>query len=456
MDAIQLYGMELSRVRSRLRLPVLCLLSGLAVLEFSARGPFRALGSGHDFNDFVSPYVQTHAWLSGHDPYAPSTLRDLWPVSPGPRFLLKESADGTLPAEGGRPSPYTATAFPLLLPIAELPWRIAISVWVLMCVVAVFVVASILIHLAGIRIRSPLVLMIFASVLLLAPVQTAIATSNIVTVVFAMGMVATFCLMRNRAEMAGVLLILAIALKPTVALPFVIYALVSRSLAKAIVPALATGILLLSVTVIPPHGRTFWWKSFLGNNQSMFAPGAIDDFSTANPLHFQLVNLQAALFPILQNRALTQVGAAVVFVVLLAFWFRAVRRDGQIGLLDLAILTSAALLPVYHRFTDAGLLAVPVAWALSEMEGELRRFALGCLLLASPFLIPGATMLQEFSGRSEILQTLSRGRLWNWSILSHESWLILIICVVLLAARSLSRGHKPGQPRREPQPSIAS
>ena len=187
----------------------------------------------------------------------------------------------------------------------------------------------------------------------------------------------------------------------------------------------------------------------------MFAPGAIDDFSTANPLHFQLVNLQAALFDPAKPSPYSGRGRGGIRPAA-AFWFRAVRRDGQIGLLDLAILTSAALLPVYHRFTDAGLLAVPVAWALSEMEGELRRFALGCLLLASPFLIPGATMLQEFSGRSEILQTLSRGRLWNWSILSHESWLILIICVVLLAARSLSRGHKPGQPRREPQPSIAS
>ena len=438
IDGIQSCGMELSRVRSRLRLSALCLLTCLAVLEFSARGPVRALGrSGRDINDFISPYTQTRVWLSGHDPYAPSNLRDLWPVFPAPNFLLQESVDGTLPAKSGLPSPYLDIAFPLLLPIAELPWRIAICVWILMSVLAVFVVASILIHLAGVRRRSQLALMIFVSALLLAPMQTAIATSNIVTVVFALGMVVVFCLAKDRAGMAGVLLTIAIALKPTVALPFAIYALASRNRIKVIIPAIVTAILLLFLTIIPQHGRTLWWKSFLANNQSMFAPGAIDDFSTANPLHFHMVNLQAALFPILQNRALTQIGAGLVFVVLLAFWFRAVRRDGQLGLLDLAILASAALLPVYHRFTDAGLLLVPVAWALRELRGERRGFAAGCLLLASPFLLPGAAMLHEFSGRSEMLQSLSRSRLWDWFILPHECWLILMLCVVLLTVRSL-------------------
>jgi len=435
--------MKLSHVRSRLRLSALCLLTCLAVLEFSARGPVRALGrSGRDINDFVSPYTQTRIWLSGRDPYAPLNLRDLWPVIAAPNFLLKESVDGTLPAKTGLPSPYLDIAFPLLLPIAELPWRIAICVWISMSVLAVFVVASMLIHLAGVRKRSQLALVTFVSALLLAPMQTAIATANIVTVVFALGMVVVFCLAKDRTGMAGSLLTIAIALKPTVALPFAIYALASRNRIKVITPAIVTAILLLLLTLIPQHGRTLWWKSFLANNQSMFAPGAIDDFSTANPLRFHMVNLQAALFPILQNRVLAQIGAGLAFVVLLAFWFRAVRRDGQVGLLDLAILASAALLPVYHRFTDAGLLLVPVAWALRELRGEWRAFAAGCLLLATPFLLPGTAVLHEFSGRFEILQNLSHTRLWDWFILPHECWLILMLCVVLLTVRCLPRERK--------------
>jgi glycosyl transferase family 87 len=424
--------MELSYPRWRWL--ILCLLGCLAVAEFAARGPMRALGSGRDFNDFLSPYVQTHAWFSGRDPYAASTLRDLWPDIPRPDFVLKESANGALAAQRGIPSPYLTTAFPLLLPVAELPWGIAIWVWVFLCVLAVFVVATILSYMAGFRRYSQPALLIFLSALLFAPVHTAIAAANIFTISFAVGMLATFCLIRNHPTLAGILLTLAVALKPTVALPFVIYALASRNRAKVILPAVAMGGLLLSIAMIPSHGTTLWLKSFVANDDTMFAAGAIDDFSTANPLHFQLINLQTALFPLLQNRTLTQFGAILVFVVLLVLWFRAMRRNWQLDLLDLAILASVALLPVYHRFTDAGLLLVPVAWALSELQGNLRRFAAACLLLASPFLVPGATMLQEFSERSALVHNLSRSRSWDRFILPHQSWLILMICLVLLAA----------------------
>jgi hypothetical protein len=176
----------------------------------------------------------------------------------------------------------------------------------------------------------------------------------------------------------------------------------------------------------------------------MFAPGAIDDFSTANPLNFQLVNLQAALFPIFQNRKLTDVSTALIFAILLARWLWLVGRDRHLGLLDLAILASVSLLPVYHRFTDAGLLLVAVVWALTELKGDLRRFAVACLLLASPFLVPGASALHEFAGRDETFQNLSHGQFWESFLLPHEAWLILGLCIVLLQVRSMSHSARVG------------
>jgi hypothetical protein len=436
--------MDLSRLAAnRFRLFVLSLLTCLAILEFSMRGPLRELGNdGRNFNDFVSPYEQTRAWVSGRDPYDPLVLRDLWPTSARPHFVVTESADGTLPAKRGIPSPYLTTAFPLLLPVAELPWKIAIWLWAMMCVLAIFLIAVALIHLAGVRTYSLLGLMIFVSVLLWAPMHTAIATSNIVTIAFAFGMVAVFCLTRNRGRLAGILLTFAIALKPTIALPFLIYALIHRSRARVMSSAIVTGILLLCVAVIPPHGRTLWLPSFLENSQRMFAPGAINDFSTANPLNFQLVNLQAALFPILQNRRLTDISTALTFAILLARWLLLVSRDRHLGLLDLAILASVSLIPVYHRFTDAGLLLVAVVWALTELKADLRHFAVACLLLVSPFLVPGASVLHEFSGKYATFQNVSHDRFWESFLLPHEAWLILALCVVLLRARSLPRSAR--------------
>jgi Glycosyltransferase family 87 len=424
----------------RFRAVVLCLLACLAMLEFSLRGPFRALGKdGQNFNDFVSPYEQTHAWISGRDPYASNVLRDLWPTSVRPHFVVAESTDGTLSAKRGIPSPYWTPTFPLLLPIAEFPWKIAILLWSATSVAAVLLVAFLLVRLANARRYSPLAITIFVSVLLWAPLQTAIATSNIFTIAFALGMSAALCLAQHRTRLAGILLTCTLALKPTVGLPFLIYALVHQKRSRVIPAAIATGLLLLCVAVIPHHSRALWWHSFLANSQSMFSPGAVDDFSTVNPLHFQLVNLSVPLFALLRDRTSAEVSAALIFFVLIILWLFAVRRDGRLGLLDLAILASASLLPVYHRFMDAGVLLISVAWALSELEGELKSSAVACLLLASPFLVPGATMLHEFSERYETLHKLSRSWWWESLILTHEAWLILLLCTALITARYHSR-----------------
>jgi len=413
------------------------LLTLVAAFEFVARGPARAFSaSGRNFNDFLSPYVQTRAWFAGRDPYSSSVLAEMWPVSSRPNFLITESLDGALPAKRGLPSPYLPLAFPVLLPVALLPWRVAIVVWILITVAALFVAAWALIQLAGGARDKVLAWMILLAVLLFAPVHTAIAASNIVTVVFALSTVATLCLTQNRNTAAGILLAIAAALKATIALPFVIYAVASQGRKKVIIPAIVAGTLLAGATAIPHGGAGLWWRSFFANNRAMFAPGAIDDFSTANPLAFQLVNLQAGVFPLLGNRTYTEAVVLLLFAILLAVWFMAIRRDSQVGLLDLAILASTSLLFIYHRFTDAGLLLVAVAWALSQLRKNDKMLAIVCLILAAPFLIPGATMLHELSENYAILEELSRSRAWDSFVLQHEPWLILAICVILLAARS--------------------
>ena len=108
-------------VRRRRMWVAIALLLLLALTEFCVRGPIRAVHH-RDFNDFISPYIQSNAWLSGRDPYDPRVLAQLWPPEAGiAPFVVEESLDGTLPAKRGMPSPYPLTAFPLLVPLAVLP-----------------------------------------------------------------------------------------------------------------------------------------------------------------------------------------------------------------------------------------------------------------------------------------------------------------------------------------------
>ena len=108
----------------------------IALGEFSARGPVRAFRHS-GFNDFISPYIQTKAWLRGSDPYDPQTLAKLWPSEAArPSFVYPESLDGTLPAKRGIPSPYPLTAFPLLAPLVQVHWTAAALTWTIFNITA--------------------------------------------------------------------------------------------------------------------------------------------------------------------------------------------------------------------------------------------------------------------------------------------------------------------------------
>ncbi len=109
---------------------LLLLLVLLAASEFVVRGPVRFLRAA-DFNDFISPYIQSRALVKGMDPYSPEVLVRLWPVEGAhrPEFLAKDLADGSLIAKRGIPTAYPLTCLFLLVPLAVLPWPVAHLAW---------------------------------------------------------------------------------------------------------------------------------------------------------------------------------------------------------------------------------------------------------------------------------------------------------------------------------------
>src|ERR1700685_3413819 len=83
----------------------------LAGAEFVLRGPGRAVYLATQYNDFLSLYIQAHAWARGQDPYSPETLLSLWPAEASHfSFLAKEVADGSIIAKRGIPTAYLITS----------------------------------------------------------------------------------------------------------------------------------------------------------------------------------------------------------------------------------------------------------------------------------------------------------------------------------------------------------
>jgi len=291
---------------------LLAILLLLASAEFVVRGPVR-FAHAANFNDFISPYIQTCAWISGQDPYSPQNMVRMWPPDAERfDFLTRDLADGSLVLKRGIPTAYPLTAFVLIAPVAALPWHIAHPLWLFITVLAFGVTAVSLLSAAKLLPSAQHALAFLATTLALAPFHTALAAGSIVTVAVAASAAAVWASSRGREILAGVLLAIAVGLKPQIGLPFCFYYLVRR---RWRIPAVAGGlvVLLFVVAIIRcVAGGTPWVDNYLYDNRILFAHGSLGDFTEGNPIRFGLINSQVAAYALLHNRDAANL-AAIAF-----------------------------------------------------------------------------------------------------------------------------------------------
>lgn len=422
---------------------IIALLLLSAAAEFIVRGPLR-FAHAANFNDFISPYIQTRAFISGIDPYSSENLLRLWPAdSEHYDFLAHDFAEGTLVYKHGIPTAYPLTAFVLLVPVAALPWHIAHPLWLVATVLSFAVAVTSLMKIAKLfpLTRRTLVFLILA--LALAPFHTGLAAGSIVTIAVAASAAGVSAAEQDRDLLAAVLLAIAISLKPQIGLPFLFYYLLRRrwriaAISSGVVATLAV-IALVRLTV----SGTPWLQNYLYDGRVLLGPGSLGDFTEKDPLRFGLVNFQVAAYTILQNRDYASAAAfavaAATGLIWLFIFFRSVSHHNT--LLELSTLAVLSLIPVYHRFYDASLLIFPLAWSLTALAAQNGRFraiarcALAMILLV--FLVPGGTILEQFQQAGHFA-AIQNHWWWKMIVLPHESWVILLLSLLLLRAMQIT------------------
>jgi hypothetical protein len=420
---------------------LLCLLVAAFATEFLARGPVRFLETGVAFNDFIPPFVQAKALVRGLDPYAPQTLLLLWPKdSTQFGFLSKDVAAGTIEAKDGIPSPYPLSCLAVLAPISLIPWHVVRIALLALNVISSLLLIAILLSLAKVGLPNPRTYVFVALALSLAPLHTAIAGANLIVLVCACGAGAIWFAEHNRNTLPGVLLAVGICLKPPVGIVFLVYEVMRRRWHVALVALglsaliTAAGILRLWVSGVN------WVGSYLANINKMFATGAINDFTRANPLRFHLLNLQMPIYSLTSSvSAANQITWLIVAALSLA-WVRLMWRSrGHCGLLDLSAIAVIALLPSYHRFVDGLLLMLPLCWCVTVRVKELKAISRLVMFLLLPFLVPGASLLVALAEKGVLPSALVTGRWWDAVLVPHEIWATLCISIALLYAMRLRR-----------------
>src|ERR1700680_2529992 len=427
--------MPTERIRSRLRRVGLASLLLVASAEFVLRGPVRFV-QAPNFNDFISPYTQTRAWIKSMDPYSPATLVAIWPRDAGqPSFLKKDLADGSLVLKRGIPTAYPPTSFVLLAPVTWLPWHVAHRVWLAIGLLAFGLTVLSLMLLTDFQWREERTYLFLALALALAPFHTGLAAGSIVIVAVGFCAVGVLAADRQWNVAAGALFGIAVGLKPQIGLPFLVYYLLRRRWRVVTTSATLLAILAAVAVLHLTMSHTPWLDNYRYDNRVLFAHGSLGDFTESDPLRFGLLNLQVLLYTFVHDRAGANVGAMVVAGVLGLLWLLLLQRraHGNNELLELASLIVLSLLPVYHRLYDASLLIFPLAWSLAELSGSRKELAKGALLLILVFLVPGGSALEQLQHTSHLV-ALQQSWWWTHIVMPHQVWALLFLSVLLLVA----------------------
>lgn len=402
----------------------------VALAYFAWRGVLRGISQS---GDLAVGYSAGHAWLIGHNPYDAQELHRILQAAGGGDLASGSLLDRLQDV-------YFPTTLPIFAPLALLSWPEARLVAIVANVAATAFIAVGLLRLIGWRLTSMKALLFIAALLALSPVHTTIALGQTGLLATAAIVAAMLAERAGRPYLAGILYGLATVFKVQIGLPFLVYLLWRRRWAMPSVAALvvvgATAIsaIRMQAAAVP------WLAGWLDNLASLSRPGGINDPSVLNPDRFSLINLQYPLRSIIDNGAVVDVATIlVVGAAALAFaWLRR-SRDAHPDLLSLSMVAVLGLLVAYHRYYDAVLLALPIAWACSVLPTPRRGLGVVVLLACADFVLPLQTTLHEFQQDGLLPAWLIDGGLWTVVIVAQHAWALVIVALVLLVAAMRDR-----------------
>jgi hypothetical protein len=426
---------------------ILWILLLLAAAEFVVRGPVRFLREPTNWNDLSQSYTASKLWLKGQSPSDPRNFSVLWKQEAGSRLELTDIRTHLAPPLGG---------LVVMAPIAAFPWKVAKMMWLIVLLSAFAVTVWALMRAGGFREDNIRTLAFITACLALAPFQTGIASGNASILVIGLCAAAIWAAFDHRDVTAGLLFGLACSLKPQIGAFLVLYYLI-RQRWKLFATAVATtaGLMLVAVLYLWLRGAS-WIQDYLHNAKGFVTANNIDDFSAANPIRFTLIDLQVPFFSITGHSSSANLMAFVVGILLLCTWLYWVARGDAGGrdrgpeLLALGAVAIISLLPVYHRFYDAALLVVPLSWCMTHTGGRFKRISTVALILMVPFLEPGTAFLQQLALHGRIPDAVTHSWWWDRVVMPHETWVLLLLSLVLLYGIKLGRRNQSEEMQERP------
>jgi hypothetical protein len=290
---------------------------------------------------------------------------------------------------------YLPTTFTITVPFAAMPWGLSRVLWMAL-IGSSMVLAAFLMRDAG-GDYSPLLVGSLAG-FFLADNELLMVVGNVAGVAITLCIVATWCFVRNRYIVLGILCFAAsLSLKPHDSGLVWLYFLLAGGIyrRRALQTLAATVVLILPALVWITNVSPNWIRELQANLVLDTAPGQRSDPSIASMGSHglsMLVNLQTVFASFWSNPYIYNFAAILVCGPLLLIWIFATLRSHTSPAktwLALASVSALTMLPLYHRQYDTKLLllTLPGCAILWSRGGRVGR--LGLLLSCAGFVLTG-------------------------------------------------------------------
>jgi hypothetical protein len=323
--------------------------------------------------DFKQVFYGARCLLAGCDLYSEVQLQRLYFAQGDEPLQLKLKL-----ARNIIYSPYPPATYMLVAPFAALPWRVASVLWTtLTC--AAFLLAAFLMWELGSQL-APVVSGVLVFLFLIGQ-ELLIEVGNPAGLVIALCLIAVWCFLRKKFELAGVLcLAVSLAVKPHESGPVWFYFLLAGGVGRkrAVQTLLYTVAISLPAIVWVHHLNPDWVPELRHVLAATSVRGGFNDPGpTALDPRFHgaiLVSLQSAISLIRDDAQFYNPLSYLIGGLLLVLWIMIGARSRfspPLAPFALASIAALSMLPVYHRQHDLGLLLLTVpACALLWPRGK--------------------------------------------------------------------------------------
>ena len=390
--------------------------------------------------DFTMIHAGADVWLAGGNPYDFGTLYDAWKAAGGGSERPRE--------ERWFVALYPPTTYAVLSPLGALPWPVARALWVFASLASVAWVAL----WAGVWIQEreaartpskPAQLLLLAAWLSCGPVATTLEFGQLGLVVLALVTAALGTPRRGErrwtpAWAAGAALALAGCLKPQLAGVFAI-GFIALGRWRELGWTLGVGLAIAAIAVLRLEAAGVAWVDGLLGNLRRFAGTGFADPSPANPVAWQMVNLEPLWRRFFADGAGVGVAAVLVAAVAGVAWrLRGADREPY-ALWVMSVAAVVTLLVAYHRAYDAVLLAVPVVWAVRRLLDGHRWPSAIVLAGVAVFWPPLPELLNHLSHHTPLPRSTGWPFWMETAVMYHRPVVLVgVLGVLLLAANPVT------------------